>query len=144
MRSVVFVVFFILLFGCSSSKKESNKNNIVNEIDFHEIAEESTVKNEQTGKYETMPYPIGGIESIMSKIVYPNEALENKIEGVVQVKTWIDSLGNVADTKVIDGIGYGCDEAAIVAIKSTKFVPAKVDWKPVNVIVSIPISFQIK
>ncbi len=43
---------------------------------------------------------------------YPKQALENKIQGTVYVRFDIDHRGKVTDTKVIKGIGSGCDEEA--------------------------------
>ncbi|MBK7336771.1 MAG: TonB family protein [Saprospirales bacterium] len=63
------------------------------------------------------PHFEGGLNA-MRKIIrenlrYPEEALNNKIEGTVVVKYAIDHLGKVTDAKVIAGIGHGCDEEAI-------------------------------
>ncbi len=46
--------------------------------------------------------------------------------------------------KIIKGIGAGCDEAAIDAVKQTKFTPGKQKGKPVKVQVSIPIVFKLQ
>lgn len=69
-------------------------------------------------------YP-GGHEAfkkfISENLVYPKEALENKIEGTVILKYAIDYQGNVKDVKVIKSLGYGCDEEAMRVIKKLKF-----------------------
>ncbi|MBI5914478.1 MAG: energy transducer TonB [Bacteroidetes bacterium] len=52
---------------------------------------------------------------------YPQEALENKVEGTVNVHYDIDYQGNVIDAKVVGGIGFGCDEEAIRLVKLLKF-----------------------
>lgn len=43
---------------------------------------------------------------------YPQEALEKGIEGSVQIRYTISHEGKVIGTKVIAGIGYGCDAEA--------------------------------
>lgn len=93
---------------------------------------------------EVMPEPIGGMYSIQSKIKYPEEAKRNGIEGKVFIQAFIDETGNVVEAKVIKGVGHGLDEAAMDAIKQTKFTPGKQKGKPVKVQVSIPIVFKLQ
>lgn len=60
-------------------------------------------------------YP-GGLKAmrqfIKENMQYPKEALEAKVEGTVKLKYSINHLGKVIDSKVLHGIGYGCDEEA--------------------------------
>lgn len=93
---------------------------------------------------EEMPEPIGGLYAIQSKIKYPEEAKRNGIEGKVFILAFIDEKGNVANAKVIKGAGSGLDEAALDAVKQTKFTPGKQEGKPVKVQVSIPIVFKLQ
>ena len=91
-----------------------------------------------------MPEVIGGLYSIQSKIKYPEIAKRAGIEGKVYVLAFIDENGNVANAKIIKGIGAGCDEAALDAVKQTKFKPGRQKGKPVKVQVSIPIVFKLQ
>lgn len=93
---------------------------------------------------EEMPEPIGGIEGIQSKIVYPEIAKRAGVEGKVYVLAFVDENGTVRDAKIIKGIGAGCDEAALQAVLATRFKPGKQRGKPVNVQVSIPIVFKLQ
>lgn len=52
---------------------------------------------------------------------YPKEALQAKLEGTVLVAYDIDHKGNVVETKVLQGVGKGCDEEACRVIKLLKF-----------------------
>ena len=47
---------------------------------------------------------------------YPNKAEEAGIEGVVKVEFTVDTLCQISKKQVAQGIGYGCDEAALQAI----------------------------
>ncbi len=58
---------------------------------------------------------------IKANMRYPEEALENKIEGTVAVNLDIDVFGDVTDAKVKHKLGYGCDEEAIRIVKLLKF-----------------------
>ncbi len=93
---------------------------------------------------EDMPEPIGGIAAIQNKIVYPEIAKRAGVEGKVYVKAFVDTKGNVTKVEVQKGIGAGCDEAAMKAVKETKFKPGKQRGKPVNVQVSIPVVFRLQ
>jgi len=44
--------------------------------------------------------------------------------------------------EVIEELGYGCEEAAIEALKSSRFLPAKQRKKLVAVRIQIPYRFQ--
>jgi protein TonB len=92
---------------------------------------------------EEMPEPIGGIAEIQSKVIYPPEAKNKGIQGKVYVIAYINEKGIVDSTKIIKGIGYGCDEAAKNAIKQTKFIPGKQRGKPMKVQVAVPIIFKL-
>ncbi len=93
---------------------------------------------------DKMPQPVGGIAAIQNKIVYPEAAKRAGIQGRVFIKAYINENGDVDAAEVIKGIGAGCDEAAIKAVKETKFIPGKQLGKPVKVQVSVPILFKLK
>jgi len=88
---------------------------------------------------EEMPEPIGGIQAIQSKIVYPEIAKRAGVEGKVYVLAFVDENGNVTKVTLTKGIGAGCDEAAMEAVRKTKFKPGKQRGKPVKVQVQIPV-----
>ena len=94
--------------------------------------------------FQTMPEPIGGMDSIQSRLVYPQGALENNIEGKVYIRLAIDSCGNQLCTRVIKGLGYGCDEEAMRLVQTAKFFPGSHMGKTRTMIVSIPIVFSLE
>jgi protein TonB len=93
---------------------------------------------------DVMPEVVGGMISILKKIVYPELAKRAGIQGKVYVLAFIDEKGDVNKTKIIKGIGGGCDEVAMNAIKQIKFIPGQRDGKPVKVQVTIPIVFKLQ
>lgn len=93
---------------------------------------------------EEMPEPIGGIAAIQSKIVYPEIAKRAGVEGKVYVLAFVDEGGNVTKVEVAKGLGAGLDEAALNAVKQTKFKPGKQRGKAVRVQVMIPIVFKLQ
>lgn len=92
---------------------------------------------------EEMPSPIGGMQAIQQKIIYPELARKAGIEGRVYVKAFIDENGNVASAEIIRGLDGGLSEAAMEAVKATKFEPGRQRGVPVKVQVSIPILFKL-
>jgi TonB family protein len=93
---------------------------------------------------DEMPEPIGGMKSIQEKIIYPDSAKKNGIEGKVFLTAFINEVGNVVSVKIIKGVGYGCDDAAMSAVHQTKFKPGLLGGKPVKVQVTIPIVFKLQ
>ena len=58
---------------------------------------------------------------IYEHLRYPQPALEANVEGMVMVDYDIDHQGNVTSTRVLQGIGHGCDEEACRVVRLLKF-----------------------
>src|SRR6056297_988667 len=94
--------------------------------------------------YDEAPKPIGGFKAIQQNIVYPEIAREAGIEGKVVIRAFIDKNGDVQECEVDQGIpNTGLNEAAINAIKRTKFKPAMQRDRKVGVWISIPVFFRL-
>jgi protein TonB len=93
---------------------------------------------------EQMPELIGGLSALQKHITYPEMAIRAGIEGRVVVQFLIQKDGSVKDPYVIRGIGGGCDEEAIKAVKKVTFTPGKQRGKPVVVRYSLPVSFKLE
>ncbi|MDP2304056.1 MAG: TonB family protein [Ignavibacteria bacterium] len=91
---------------------------------------------------EVTPEPVGGFESIQKRVYYPELAKKNKIQGIVKIRAYIDRYGDVEKTEIVEGIGYGCDEAAEITVYYTKFTPGLIKGKPVKVQLIVPIEFK--
>ncbi len=93
---------------------------------------------------EVMPEPIGGMNTIYKKLVYPVQAKEKKIEGTVKVRAFIEKNGEVSSAEVVEGIGYGCDENARLSVYYTRFKPGLQKGKRMKVQMIIPIEFKLE
>lgn len=93
---------------------------------------------------ERMPEPAGGMEAIYRRLKYPEIARKAGIEGRVVLQFIVDERGNVVNPTVIRGIGGGCDEAAIEAIKGVRFTPGMQRGRPVKVQFQLPIVFRLQ
>ncbi len=95
--------------------------------------------------YDDPPVPLGGYGEIQRNVVYPEIAQEAGIEGTVIVQAFIDKTGKVTDTVILKGIpNTGLDEAAMDAIRKTRFKPAKQRDRAVGVWISIPVNFRLR
>ncbi|MFH1526879.1 MAG: TonB family protein, partial [Bacteroidota bacterium] len=87
------------------------------------------------------PRPIGGLNAILKNLVVPQRVIRLKLEGEVIVEAEVDKYGLVRDTKVLQKMGHGADEAVEVAILNTQFEPGILNGEIVrtSVIVKVPI-----
>ena len=79
--------------------------------------------------------------------IYPESARLSHKEGLVVLEATIGTDGIARDIKVIKVIeisGLGCEEAAIMALKASRFVPAKRGKEVVSQRLRIPYRFQFK
>ena len=90
--------------------------------------------------YDDPPVPLTPIRP-----KYPEIAQEAGIEGTVFIQAFIDKKGRVIETTIIKGIpNTGLDEAALKAIRKTRFRPARQRERAVGVWISIPVNFKLK
>ncbi len=130
-KDYFFFFSFILLFILFSTIAfPISNNNLPGDEDYAAFAEE-------------MPSPVGGMSSIQKYITYPSIAKQAGIEGKVYVLAYINDKGGVDEVKVLKGIGAGCDEAAMEAVKKSKFTPGKNKGVPLKVKLSLTINFKL-
>jgi TonB family protein len=101
------------------------------------VQEEIFIVVEQTAE------PVGGMQALISNLKYPDVARSVGIQGVVMVQLVVEADGNIRDISVLRGIGGGCNEAAIDAIKSVQWNPGKQAGRSVNQQLTIPIRFSL-
>lgn len=80
---------------------------------------------------------------VREHLKYPKEALENKIEGKVFLSFKVDFDGTIKDVKVINGLGYGCDEEACRIIRLMKFTEAKNKGSKVSIQRKLAVHFKL-
>lgn len=103
---------------------------------------ESQKKEEYLCDADLCPEPIGGMDRIYSNLIYPEHARLYGLEGVVKLVVRIDTNGSVIKTEIVEGLGLGCQEAAIEAVKKTRFLPGRTNGK--NVISNLILSINFK
>lgn len=75
--------------------------------------------------------------------IYPPDALDAKIQGVVIIEATIDRDGRVADAKILRSIP-ALDEAALTAVRQWEFTPTVVNGAPVPVIMTVTVNFTVQ
>lgn len=81
---------------------------------------------------------------LRNNLIYPQRARAHKTEGKVHISFVVNRDGTITDVKVEQGIGDGCDEAAVKVIKnSPPWLPGLQNGKPVRVKYNIPITFTL-
>ncbi len=110
-------------------------------VEVHKTIDNETIIFEAV---EEPPKPVRGIAAIQSKIQYPELAKKIGIEGKVIVQAIINKKGDVSNVSIVKSLFPQLDEIALNAVKETKFFPGKQRGKPVNVKMTIPITFKLQ
>lgn len=72
-----------------------------------------------------------------------SSAREANVEGKVRVEVSVDEGGHVTGARLLAGLGYGLDEAALEAARRASFEPATRCGKPVSATFSIAMRFSL-
>jgi len=82
---------------------------------------------------------------IENNIKYPQEAIENDIQGTVFIRFAVNKLGKVEQTTILRGVDKSIDSEAVRVINSLPNLSViKQMGNPVLVFFTIPIKFQLK
>ena len=90
---------------------------------------------------------VGGNVKVPAKIkdvkpVYPADALQSRVQGVVIFEVVIDEAGKVAEARVLRSIPL-LDQAAQEAVRQWQFTPTLIDDSPVPVILTVTVQFTL-
>ena len=118
----------------------------LDELDFDDFSNLDAPPPPPSGpKVVFIPYDDPPVAMSPIRPRYPEIAQEAGIEGVVVVQAFIDERGRVKETLILKGVpNTGLDEAAMEAIRKTRFRPAKQRERAVGVWISIPVNFRLK
>ena len=94
------------------------------------------------------PVRVGGNIQAPKKIkdvrpVYPQEARDAKVQGVVIIEVTINPSGLVSDARVLRSVKL-LDAAALEAVRQWEFVPTLLNGEPVSIIMSVTVSFTLE
>lgn len=74
--------------------------------------------------------------------VYPDVALQARVQGVVILEAMIDTAGDVIDATILRSVAL-LDQAAVDAVRQWRFTPTLVNGAPVNVIMTVTVNFTL-
>jgi protein TonB len=99
---------------------------------------------------EEKPKFMGGDENTFTKwvferLVYPEIAKENGVQGKVTLSFLVNADGSVSDVKVLRGVDSSLDKEAVRVVSSSpKWTPGKQRNKAVKVRYTFPVIFQLR
>lgn len=137
------LALFLLICGISFSQEEYN---IV-------VAPDSKVEPSKDSIYSMIDEPAqfpGGTSAMMNFLAknmrYPQNAIENELQGKCFLKFIVDKEGMINDIKVLRSVPGcpECDKEAIRVVKSMpKWIPGKINGKKVKSYFNLPITFML-
>jgi len=95
------------------------------------------------GKLQPVPYDEPPRLVQQPRLVYPQAAFDQGIEGTVVVEIVVDEEGKVDRADVRESIP-ALDAAALGTIGEWRFAPAKLAGKPICTMASLPVTFRIR
>jgi protein TonB len=74
--------------------------------------------------------------------VYPQDARDAKIQGIVIIETVIGTDGSITEAKVLRSVPE-LDKAAVDAVLQWKYTPTLLNGEPVEVIMTVTVTFTL-
>ena len=109
--------------------------------DFEDWSSPDDAPEDKFIPYDQPPRPKIPLSDL---IVYPELAREAGIEGKIFIRAFINTKGMVTGTKIVKGLpNTGLDEAAVKAIKKSRWYPARQRDKKVGIWLTIPVDFSL-
>ena len=111
------------------------------------------IEKDKMGIYtrtELAPAYAGGQSNLEDYVVnnlqYPQDAIDNNMEGTIQVRFAVDEKGNVTNVSTLGNkLGYGLEEEAIRVVSAMpKWTPGQVKGKNVKTWRTLPITYQLE
>ena len=75
---------------------------------------------------------------------YTNDARISGIEGTVTIEGVINENGAMPSPRIIKGLGFGLDEAALQSVREWMFSPAARDVVPVALTAQVDVQFNLR
>lgn len=131
---------------------EDNANLGVEIMDYIEEVQEETVEEEAIPfqLVEEKPSFNGGDANefskwVNSKLVYPEIAKENGVQGRVTLQFTVNTDGSVSNVIVLRGVDSSLDKEAVRVVSSSpKWTPGKQRDRAVKVTYTFPVIFQLR
>jgi TonB family protein len=84
------------------------------------------------------------IEEYTTPPLYSDEARRRGVEGIVTIAFRVDERGHVAGARVVNGLGGGLDQNALVALRQWRFSPGRRNGAPAAMDAEVDIEFSLR
>ncbi len=97
---------------------------------------------------EQLPQFPGGDTELMNfvaqNLVYPEQAIKDKVQGRVIVEMVIETTGEVVDAKILRSVSPECDAEVLRIVRlMPKWTPGYKDGEPVRTTFVLPVIFKL-
>ena len=131
---------------------EDNSNVGVEILDYHAEVVEEVIEEEAIpfALVEEKPRFQGGDANtfskwVNSKLVYPEIAKENGVQGRVTLQFTVNTDGSVSNVTVLRGVDPSLDKEAVRIVSSSpKWEPGRQRERPVKITYTFPVIFQLR
>lgn len=93
---------------------------------------------------DVQPELIGGLAGLQDRLLYPESARVDGVEGQVVVQFVVDRRGDATDLKVVRSPDDRLSEAAKQVVRESRFTPGQKGGRPVPVRFAVPVTFRIR
>jgi TonB family protein len=76
--------------------------------------------------------------------LYSDEARQRGIEGIVTLELRVDIHGRAKNLHVVNGLGFGLDENALLAVREWRFSPGRHGGRPVEMTTEVHVEFDLR
>lgn len=106
------------------------------------ILKEKIYDNSKNWLDRTVSYK-NGKSSFASSVVYPQDAIDHKVEGLVKAFFVVEPDGHTSNIRILKSLNYECDQSVIKAIHKVQFKPGMINGKAVRVHCILPVYFGL-
>lgn len=145
MKRIIIIVLSLLLaqqsFGQfvnpeGNNSESANQNKDESEVTFRVLDVKPSFKGGDANEFSRW---------VSLHMKYPEFCKENGVQGKVVTSFVINEDGRVVDVKVLKGVDPALDREAVRVVSSSpKWKPGKIDGKPVRVVYTFPVIFQMR
>ena len=131
---------------------EDDRNLGVEIREYVQARQEEVIEEEEIPfvMVEEKPKFMGGDENtftrwVAERLVYPEIAKENSVQGRVILQFRVNTDGSVSDVTVVRGVDPSLDREAVRVVSSSpRWEPGRQRNKPVRVVYTFPVIFQLR
>ncbi|TVQ14497.1 MAG: energy transducer TonB [Bacteroidetes bacterium] len=150
------ILLLLILSLCGELRGEGKEILLINGSQVYSFSRDefnvskTLLNDENMVHYLVDQYPVfqhtRGLKNFVESLIeYPEEAIDNHVEGVVLVNFIVEKDGTISNPRFIRTLGYGCEEEVLRVIdRFPVATPGKISEQPVRVGITLPIRFKLQ